>query len=319
MASWILPNYCLVVLAVILAVSGVGKLTFSPRERARHVYAMGFPETRFIKVAALTHPYTELVLAGVLVGADGWLRVAAVAIATLLCGFYLYVIIRQLQGNQPGACPCFGPPRPVTVLTSWRNVLLLSLAALGWFSIAMSSPSALRGIIESWQVFAVGCIVAAVVALSVRTPPQVDPDSIDYIRFPIPELQVWQQEIGSTTLPFLAQRGPVLLIIADHRGMVGGHTVKRIPQWRKQLTTVAVYAAVPAADHQWAEESNPEVWHNGFINDSFGQIYNFFHVDPNIPQAVLLGTDRLMAGGPVYGEAEINQFVIDISAQLTED
>ena len=36
------------------------------------------------------------------------------------------------------------------------------------------------------------------------------------------------------------------------------------------------------------------------------------------PVAVLLGADGLLAGGPVHGVAEIEQFVADIAEQLGE-
>lgn len=116
----------------LLAVSGAAKL------RDRTATADAFRALRLpawlgaVRAPAIL-PWAELLLAGLLLFARGWLLVLAAAAALGLMLAYTAVIARALGFDEPVRCSCFGAlgAGAVDRRTLIRNVVLSVLAALG--------------------------------------------------------------------------------------------------------------------------------------------------------------------------------------------
>ncbi|WJY64415.1 hypothetical protein CATRI_11830 [Corynebacterium atrinae] len=306
-----------IILSAVLFYSGIGKLRFSARERARHMHAMAYPETRLTAVLAALHPFGEIGLAAALLFASGSFGIAASVIVIILLAFYLLTILRQYLGRLPGVCPCFGPPRKVTKVTILRNSLFLGLGFMSLMGAMHVGDAPVSVLLSAWPVVLVVALALATLVLIQRAESVEAPPEADYLRLPTPDFPVWQngRSVGLRQLSF---EGPILLVVAEHRSEIGGATLRRIPAWRNKIPTVRVLAAVRRADAEWKDETGSDAWHRGYLFDSQGQVFDGFHIDPAVPTAILLGADGLLAGGPVFGREAINRFVEDIARELND-
>jgi hypothetical protein len=133
-----------VVVAIILVVSGVGKL-IGVRQSLRQ-YRVQFGRYAWITVAvALLLPVYELVLAALLLFVDAawpsWLALATFGVFTI-------VLVRRIVINDRSPCNCFGAAsskRDLGLGSLLRNTWFLALALIATGTTTMSEPSAVLG------------------------------------------------------------------------------------------------------------------------------------------------------------------------------
>jgi hypothetical protein len=97
------------------------------------------------------------------------------------------------------------------------------------------------------------------------------------------------------------------------RDTAAAAVVARLPVWQEQLRPVRVHLV---SHTEWAAVRDlwPDVAHD-LLGDPDGETRARLQVLP-FPGAVLLGTDRLLAGGPVAGMSEIEELVAAAAEQL---
>ncbi|WP_158707671.1 MauE/DoxX family redox-associated membrane protein [Janibacter massiliensis] len=316
-------------IAGVLLVSAVAKLrapaatrsAFSQLRLPRWLERIGAPRIL---------PWGELVLALALLLLPGWAGVAAAAAVFVLMLVYLAVIVRALGFDHPVTCGCFGQlgMGTVTRRTAWRNAALVVVAGLAlWLSVAGSSP--LQRVLDGGWSSAWWVVGAAAVALLTRlvldapgaapsrpieparsavAPPRVDEDDLDYVREPIPHGVLVDEDGTFVALRQLPLAAAQLLVMVNPGCGPCGQVATRVPTWVEQLGPVELKIVVttPVAD---AVERHPELA-GRTLRDPQGQVTAGFRIAA--PGAVLLGADGLLAGGPVVGLSEVEEFVADI-------
>jgi hypothetical protein len=269
-------------------------------------------------VAAL--PYVELGLGVAVLLCWGTLLAVVALVVTLLFVAYAVLVARALASGDQVECHCFGSlgDDRVTAATLARNLVLVVLAVLavalgaGGSGLAVALAD-LEGADLWWPLLAVLVALAAVLVVR-RAPAEAPADDgvVDYLRQPIP-VGVLEREDG-TLVPLrrLAARRPQLLLFLSTTCVTCDVVADWVPGWAERLGPVEIVDVftVPLAD------LSPRLRPVGATpyRDPDSQVTDLF-TDAR-PTAVLLGADGMLAGGPVVGAREIQQFVEDIVAEL---
>jgi thiol-disulfide isomerase/thioredoxin len=309
--------------AFVLLVSGVAKLR-APRTVDSAFTALEVPALLDTVLVRRLSPWLEVALGVGLLLTTGAALVVVAVLTLVLFGAYLLLVVRAVRRPEPVDCGCFGAlgDAQVTTMTVWRNVALLVAALLA--VVAGLQGVGLLGSLGDTDVLAWVASAALTAAIAVlvtyRAPvsapavagPPVDADGT-YEREETPRAQV------------LNQRGELVLL--EHETMTSAHLLvflspgcgpcERIgpdlAQWAETLRPVtlrAVVTAVPAV-----VDSHP--YFDGLAYyDPFGLARASFGL--GTPAAVLLGTDGLLAGGPVQGEDDVRSFVAEVREHLRE-
>lgn len=301
-------------LAVVLALSAVAKVRYpgSTLSSMKQLRLPGWVATRRL---ALAIPRAELALALALVLAPaGSASVVTSASALVLMCAYWALIARGLTMSPRPRCGCFGrlgsPVRPLTLV---RNTLLVLLAgaALALGVTGQATLDLLRGATGeqwSWLLAVTTAAGAAALVMAIERParPRSDPDRrdpLDLARVPIPHQVLLESDGTPRTLHELAAERPQLLVwvTAPHQRSRPAHArdgFATITRWRQELPALDVRLVTCVAP---AEEAGWLVDHAGSMFTSLGLAL--------APAAVLLGTDGLLAGGPVSGDRAVEDLV----------
>ena len=310
-APFVVPPLLLI---ATLVVSAVAKLR-DPRDTSSVFLRLGLPRTLLrLRVPRLL-PYGELVLAAfLLLSSGGWYVVATTATLLLFAAYFL-VILRAVRLPYPVSCSCFGRLGlgEVTGWTLARNGVLLALALVTWVDSWRGEGVAQRlGDLGGWAWWLAGVVVAALaVAFVVRasgrvTPPEQDPDPGAYRPVPAPDGVLHGAE-GPAPVRDLTDVAARFLVFCDpERDAV---LVERASSaWASLLAPVRVH--VVAERGSVTTQTDPDLVlldPQGAFRARLGAVS---------PGAVLLGTDRMLAGGPVAGAAEIADLVEAVAAEL---
>ena len=326
-----------VTLVLVLVVSAVAKLK-ARESTASAVRLLRIPALLKPEWVAVALPPAEIVLAVALL--SPWLplaRAAAVA-ALVLFAVYWVVIARAMTFDPRPSCGCFGQigDQRVTTKTLLRNTVLLAGAAvfvwMTWaeqvtvFSFGDAGP-------REWLVMA-GAAYLLLVAWFVLSPPaQVkqrtarrgrreasaagaavgaeEPVEEEYVRVPIPDAILLDPEHDAHTLLELSAAQPVLLVFVTCGCPSTVETWRRLPGWAQRLPQVLV-AGVQTyrVGDLGVEEVRDRLYY-----DPAARAYQALHM-PGTSSAILLGADRLVAGGPVLGIEEVEEFVTEIEEAL---
>lgn len=136
---------------------------------------------------------------------------------------------------------------------------------------------------------------------------------LDYVRSPIPRGVLIGKDLETTSLHQLAREQAQLLVLANCWCGSTAAAVDRLPAWREQLPALGVQLIHTLKP--WDEARLARL--DGVWWDPGSHLYDALRSGPS-PAAVLLGADGLLAGGPVNGVEEIEEFVADIAAELAE-
>jgi hypothetical protein len=310
-------------LIVILLVSAVAKLR-DPGDTGAVFVMLELPKVLLRLKAHRLLPYGELVAAAALLLLPGGWYVVAATLVLLLFLAYLVVVARALTFPYPLICGCFGELGLgwITRRTLVRNSVLLAIALVTWAD-ALHHHGRGDGVLQRLQHLGDGWWWLAGVALAVLTtglvllegdPPEALPNEDDdtYVATPVPygvldgpggPGSLWG--LVGTSARFLVFYNPVDEAVAD---LVG-----RVPSWQAQLAPVRVHLVGPA---EWwvLQRHHPELG-DLLLGDPDGETRRRLGVH-DLPGAVLLGTDRYLAGGPVTGLEDIEDLVAAAAEEI---
>lgn len=291
-----------------LVVSAVAKIR-DPRDTSSVFLQLRLPRLLLrLRVPRLL-PYVELVLAGFLLLASGaWYALATTA-TLLLFGAYFLVVLRAVRLPYPVSCSCFGRLGlgEVTGWTLARNGVLLALALVTWVDSWGGEGVAQRlGDLGRWAWVVAGlAVVGATVAFAARvrgrgTPTEDPTASQPAAPAPHGTLDGPDGPIPVRDLTDVAAR---LLVFGDPEH--DPDLVGRASSWALRLAPVRV--------HVVTEQGS--VTDDGLVLlDPHGTFRR--RLGAASPGAVLLGTDRMLTGGPVAGEAGIAGLVEAVATEL---
>lgn len=322
-APWIVAALLLVLALVVSAAFKVR----DPRTTEDAFLSLRLPDALRSMKAPQLLPYAEFALAAALLLVPSPLYVVVAALALALFVAYLVVVVRALGFDEPVTCGCFGKLGlgEIDKRTVVRNVLLVGAAAL-------ALVDAVRGgsMIERFTDFGgtewgwvLGVLAAvALTGLVVHggsaemTPVAEsleDGEEFDYVRQPIPYGALIARDGETVALHSIAMSKPVLLVSVSLGCGSCIRTMEHVPPWAAEqpmLRVVMIAAGTQAEDApdlgehvEWMTDPN------GITTRTLGMAY---------PSAVLLGMDGQLAGGPVAGYDEIESFLADIDAELSE-
>ena len=314
-APFVVPPLLLV---VVLVISAVAK-TRDPRDTASVFDKLRLPAFLVTIRAPRLLPYGELVLAALLLFLpDGWYVVAG-TVAMLLFAAYLVVVLRALTFGYPIMCGCFGKLGLgwITRQTAVRNAVLLALAVVAW--------------LDSWRgdgvyqrlsdLGADGWWLAAVVVAVVTTAfvgresdiPQWVPAAEDeYVPRPVPYLLL-DGPSGAGSVWQLGDSAARLLVFWDPTDAGTTALADRLPVWQEALGPVRVHL-VTQSEWSTAAALRPDLAEH-LLGDPEGEARQRLGVFV-MPGAVIVGTDRMLAGGPVEGAGEIEDLVAAAAEEI---
>ena len=313
-------------LAAILVVSALAKV----RDLDDTISVFGkleLPEVLFRLHAPRLLPWGELALALLLLLLPGPWYVVATTLTLVLFACYLAVVLRALTFDYPVRCGCFGRLGLgwITRQTAIRNAVLLLIALAAWLdSWRLDGVLArLRDFTELDWWWLVGALVtlvttAFVVRDSALPPPTALPvavgeDDEAYDARPTP-YGVLDGPDGPGSLWRLTDTAARLLVFWNPREEgASAALVARLPVWQERLSPVRVHL-VSRTEWSTVRDLWPEVA-DDLLGDPDDETRVRLQVLP-FPGAVLLGTDRLLAGGPVSGIVEIEELVDAAAEQL---
>ena len=317
-----------IVMAGVLIASGIAKLRH-PDDLASWT-ELGVPAALRRTWLLRLHPFAELALGVALAGLGEWLGLlAALANLALMIG-YLALVWRVFRRADDASCACFGVRKRVTGVTVVRNVWLVLLAAATAAVIWMNPliGGALAELENTWTwLFAVG--VAVVTAVLIVWPD--DPsdsngadtagavgeeasrdEALEYVRTRTPAVPVTLADGTTVNLRKLAANKPILLLAVSASCGSCTAVIAQITPWRRRLPEVDIRVLLRQAPGESVLTSTrePQSLHDpeGYVSGSIA--------DWRTPTAVLLGSDGLIAGGPVSGFEGITAFIDEIHASL---
>ena len=332
-----------VTLVVVLVVSALAKLKAkaSTASAVRLLRVPGFLKPEWV---AAVLPPGELVLG--LAMLSPWLPLARLAALAALVLFLAYwvVIARAMTFDPRPSCGCFGQigDQRVTAKTLARNTVLLAGAAvfvwMTWAAEATVFSFVGDATTREW-LLVLGAAFAVLVAWFVLSPPApvkqrrsrtqsrgaaaapadsaasepVEPVEEEYVRVPVPDAILLDGARNPSTLLELAERQPVLLVFVTCGCPSTYATWEQLPGWAERLPQVRVLGV---ETYQLGDLGVPGVAERLYY-DPAARAYAALNM-PGTSSAVLLGADRLIAGGPVLGNAEIEEFVSEIAEALTD-
>jgi len=307
--------------AAVLLLSGVAKLR-APQSVDDAFTSLRVPrvvDTAFVRRLV---PWVEVALGAWLLLATGPALVVVAGLTVLLFLAYLVLVSLAVRRGEPVDCGCFGAlgDSRVTRVTVWRNAALVLSAVLAVVA-GLRDVGLIGSVVDGdalpWV--AMAALTAAVAVLvAYRSPVAVEAASglrLDadgnYERQPTPRAAVLTQDGELRLLAHETMTSAHLLVFLSPGcgpcERIGPH----LEQWEKDLAPVTVRAVV--AGQPAAVDMYP--WFAGRSwYDPFGITREAFGV--RSPGVVLLGTDGMLAGGPVAGEQDIHDFVAAVGEHL---
>jgi hypothetical protein len=316
-ALYVVPPLLLI---AVLVVSAVAKL-LDPRDTSSVFRQLGLPPLLVRLRAPRLLPYAELGLAALLALAPGRWYVVAASATLLLFALYLGVIMRALRLPYPVTCPCFGRLGlgEVTRRTLARNAVLVALALVTWGDSWRGHGVWQRlGDLDGWAwwlalpLAAVLPVVALVVVRSRRRRPpseEAETDPLAYRPMPTPNA-VLHGPTGAIPVWRLSDSAARLLVFCEPGR--DDDVIERSRVWATRLAPVRVHVVDEtgrAGDREGEDGSTDAVLHDpgGVLRRALGV---------GSPGAVLLGTDRMLAGGPADGVEEMSRLVDAVAEEL---
>jgi hypothetical protein len=305
-------------LIAVLVVSGVAKLR-APDDTASVFAKLRLPAFLLRMQAPRLLPFGELVLAALLLLLPAGWYVGATTLALLLFALYLAVVVRALGFDEPILCGCFGRLGLgwITRQTVLRNSVLLVVATITWVD-SWHGDGVLARLVDagsaSWWLAAV-LLAVLVTALVVHEGemPSLPPTSADeYVAQPVPYLVV-DGPTGPCSLWSLSDVAARLLVFWDPTARATSDFAERLPEWRRLLDPVQVHLVTQS---EWAQAAEvvPHLSAD-LLGDPGGEVRQRL-ATWRVPSAVLVGTDRLLAGGPAEGVEEIEELVQAAAEEL---
>jgi hypothetical protein len=308
-------------LIVVLAVSAVAKLR-TPSDTRSVMKQLRLPAFLLDIGVPRLLPWGELILALALLVLTGPAYVVATTASALLFGTYVVIVARALTFGHPLTCGCFGNLGLgwITRQTLVRNLVLLALALVAWVDSWRGHGvlARLADLDETgwyWLAGVAGAVVLTGLVVREGRPPvrtaTTDTDE-EYVALPIP-YGVLDGPEGPRSVWSLADAAARMLVFWDPREPEADAIAARLPVWQAALDPVQVHLV---SGSSWAtvRDLRPELADHLLGDPDSGTRVQMRVYRP--PGSVLLGTDRMLAGGPAQGLDEIEELVQAAASQL---
>ncbi len=311
-APFLVPPLLLI---VVLTVSAAAKVR-DPADTRSVMKQLELPHVLLTLRAPRLLPWGELALAAMLLLLPGAGYAVATTLSLVLFLAYLAVVARALTFDRPLVCGCFGSLGLgwITRQTLVRNAVLVALAAVAWVDSWRGDGVLARlGDLDrdGWWWLAGVLVTLLLTGLVVRDsrPPQAALsellDADEYVAVPVP-YGLLDGPDGPGTTWRLTDAAARLLVFWDPRQDDADAVAARLPAWRAALDPVQVHL-VSGSEWSTVRDLRPELAEH-LLGDPDDDTRLRLRVY-SVPGAVLLGTDRLLAGGPAEGLAEIEDLV----------
>lgn len=309
--------------AAVLIVSGVAKLR-APETVDSAFTSLEVPKALDTAFVRRLSPWVEVALGAWLLLATGVALVVVATLTLVLFIAYLVLVARAARRPEPVDCGCFGAlgDSRVTRVTVWRNAALV-LSALLAVVAGLQGVGLIGAVVdgEALPWIATATLMSAVAVLvAYRAPttatsavgPRLDADG-NYARQETPKAAVLTQQGDLVLLTNETMSSALLLVFLSPGCGPCARIGPYLAEWAEQLHPVTVRAVVTATPA--IVESH--IYFDGLAYfDPYGIARAAFGV--GTPAAVLLGTDRMLAGGPVQGEDDVRSFVAEVAEHLRE-
>ncbi|WP_228488906.1 hypothetical protein [Raineyella fluvialis] len=141
-----------------------------------------------------------------------------------------------------------------------------------------------------------------------------DEELEDYEREEIPDVMVQDPDGHAVPLRSLVATGAqLLLFLSPGCGSCAG-IARDLPRWRARELPLGIRVVVSAGA---LDLPGAPAWVETALVDPAGEVGRTLGIH-GTPGAVLLGTDGLLAGGPVLGSGPVREFYVQIAEQLEE-
>lgn len=340
-------------LAVILLASGLAKLQ-SPQETAATFRRLDVPATLSHPSLVKAFPFLEVLLGIALLLPFTVLRPLTALVAVVLFIAFTWLVVRAKDKGV--SCGCFGPSaRPITGWTVLRNLILVVLALLGLFeaiiTLAVTGvrlawwPLAgfFQGYVE-WSILVTVLVTAAAYLIGRDTAPleetadvtsragapapaaeasqalepiaDADPDG-EPARHPIPDVIVGTGR-GFERLQNMAARQSMLLLHVSAGCGACREVMDYLQDKDHRIGPVAVRALKPTyATDSVAPAAVGPLPAEIVLTDPAGKAAHDLGIQ-RYPSAVLIGTDGLTAGGPVFGAEDVIALIEEVREIMAE-
>lgn len=306
----------------VLLLSGVAKL-LRPDGADEAFAALGVPDALRRPLVVRGHPWAEIALGLGLLALPDPAAVVAAVLALGLFTAYLVLVTRAVRNGVTASCHCFGSvgESGLSTRTVARNAVFVLLALLAVVDTATGGSvlGRLLGLgAQAWWLVAMaltGVTVALVLGGSDAGPdaPEDELPEEDYLRLPIPDVPVVLPAEGEVSLRDLAaERAQLLLFLSPSCGPCQRVT-RALDDWARRLPEVDLRVLTSLPPDNVSQVA--PAWTPYLATDPGSVVASTFGVTGR-PQAVLLGRDGLLAGGPVRGDTAVFTFVDDMEAEL---
>lgn len=310
-------------IGLVLIVSGSLK-TRSPAATIEAIDAFKLPKFLQNRTVALSFSLGEALLGlAILFTSATPLRVLS-ALATLLFAGFTVLVALVLFRKETVDCNCFGSlsSEPLSRFTLVRNLALLVGAALLATGVAGSNGIAYEFIHFTsddfwWLAVVVLCVAGLVFqqwyfhSQQDEVPPPTVVNSPQGLRdlagLPIPEAELRNISLETVKLSELSNERPQLLIFVKPGCASCKPVVALIEQWREQLNDDVEISLVSTDSQNILGQSYPEE-QSAALHDESSQLTQLLGIS-GVPAALMLGTNGMVAAGPVMGEAAITNVV----------
>lgn len=314
-----------VVLVVVLAVSAVAKLR-DPASLDDAFVQLRVPSPLGQPWLRRSVPWLELALAaGLLLPAPVGVLAAVGSLA--LFAVYTVLIARAWRAPEEASCHCFGSLTTgrVSGWTVARNGVLLGVSALAVADAAARPPVVVRLLDAGVAAWLVGAAVVALLVFTIVHEPDAGPspepaavsgvgeEGEEYVRLPIPYSRVTNAAGHKVTLRQLPARQAQLLVWVSVSCGSCQDVLARVEDWQRAMPEVGVRPVVttPGA----LDERLPSLVDQVLVDDEQAlSVFGWY----GTPTAVLLGSDGLIAGGPVTGGPAVIELAEEMIEQLVE-
>ena len=325
---------CTSILVVTLTASGIAKAK-DPSSTVEGILNLGLDSVAPLKLTPAVLPWAELVLAAGLLFAPGPLfPVFAIASCALMM-FYLVVIARALATGRTEGCNCFGKKSaaPVSRYTLIRNIALTVagiLTVVASFVGGKAVVYELVGLNGSGWLWAVGAVLIALTLWAIQRGeslaepapdipevvlPSAADESEDYVRVPIPYASIYTTDGRVTTLRDMSRVQARVLFFASPTCGSCTPILKTIPRWQKLLPQLGLHP-VFSSEEKIRQAHKLEKLDEGveaLVDPKHAAMHNFGR---GTPMAVILGSDGMLAGGPVAGTSDVKQLMDDLLVEF---
>lgn len=325
---------CTSILVVTLTASGIAKAK-DPSSTVEGILNLGLDSVAPLKLTPAVLPWAELLLAAGLLFAPGPLfPVFAIASCALMV-FYLVVIARALATGRTEGCNCFGKKSaaPVSRYTLIRNIALTVagiLTVVASFVGGKALVYELVGLNGSGWLWAVGAGLIALTLWAIQRGeslaepapdipevvlPSAADESEDYVRVPIPYASIYTTDGRVTTLRDMSRVQARVLFFASPTCGSCTPILKTIPRWQKLLPQLGLHP-VFSSEEKIRQAHKLEKLDEGveaLVDPKHAAMHNFGR---GTPMAVILGSDGMLAGGPVAGTSDVKQLMDDLLVEF---